>query len=136
MLQGFAADFVGNINVKLGMICKNNGRMGNLPELPGHQCGHDRAVGVQNGNIFSFQTVGNLQRKRHPGRITVKFQSRNAGIANDGIGEAFIVCVLICGRNNNGIFSLLKQICGIIDNSVGNTVNQWGEGVIQKTYGL
>ena len=127
-----AFDGVGNVDIKLGVVGKDQGHMDPVPQGSGQDGGGNGAVAVNEIEALPFQPVHYFRRKRNTGPIAHSFRHIHAGIADHGKGKGAVIRVRVEGRHHRGAAVLLGDDLCIVGNGVGHTVYGRRKGVVNQ----
>ena len=129
LLQGFAFYRPGNVDIKLGVIGKDQGGAALLPQHPGQIGGDNGAVGVEQGGVQGehFLMGGSVQRV--PGAVAHQRGGVEALIAHHREG-VIVFDPGVGGHGHLGGHLPLGQDPGIVDHGVGHPVDLGRERIV------
>ena len=130
LLQQPPPEELGYVHIKLRVVCKHQRRIHHVPDGPGQDRGHHRAMAVEQIYLLLLQLPQGLRGKGIARQIAEQPPGIHAGIAGHREGKAAVVGVRVLRRHHDGPVSQLCQLPGIVDNGIGHAVDQRREGII------
>ena len=130
LLQQPPPEELGYVHIKLRVVCKHQRRIHHVPDGPGQDRGHHRAMAVEQIYLLLLQLPQGLRGKGIARQIAEQPPGIHAGIAGHREGKAAVVGVRMLRRHHDGPIPQLCQLPGIVDNGIGHAVDQRREGII------
>ena len=117
-------------DLPLCVVCKHQRRIHHIPDGPGQDRGHHRAMAVEQVHLLLLQLPQGLRGKGIARQIAEQPPGIHAGIAGHREWKAAVVGVRMLRRHHDGPIPQLCQLLGIVHNSIGHAVDQRREGII------
>ena len=136
LLQQSAPDELSHIHIEFCVICKHQRCVHHLPDGPGQNGGHHRAMAVQQIDLFAFQPPQRFRGKGITRKIPEQPPGIHTGVAYDRERKPAVISLRVLRCHHDGSVSQLCQLLGVVDNGIGHAVDQRRKGIVQKADAL
>ncbi len=134
LLQKLAAHGVGDVDIELRVICKDDGHVYPLAQDARKHGGRDGTVTVDDVKAALLHLPQYLRREGHTRAVADVFGHVHAGIAQHGEGEDGVVRLRVRRRHDGGGAVLCVDEAGVIRHGVGHAVYLGRERVVYEAY--
>ena len=132
LLQELPLDGVGDVNVKLRVIRKDQRHMDPVSQGAREHGGRDRAVAVDEIKVSFHQRLERLARKRESRVIAHQLCEIDARVAHDGEFKLTVVRAGVGRRDDGRFLSILRQNFRIVYNRVRHSIGDGRKGIVDQ----
>ena len=132
LLQELPLDGVGDVNVKLRVIRKDQRHMDPVSQGAREHGGRDRAVAMDEIKVSFHQRLERLARKRQSRMIADQFCKVDARVAHDGEFKLTVVRAGVGRRDDGRFLSILRQNFRIVYNRVRHSIGDGRKGIVDQ----
>ena len=132
LLQELPLDGVGDVNVKLRVIRKDQRHMDPVAQSAREHGGRDRAVAVDEIKVSFHQRLERLARKRESRVIAHQLCEIDARVAHNRERKLAVIRAGVGRRNDGGLLSVFRQDLRVIYNRVRHTIGDGRERIVDQ----
>ena len=132
LLQELSLDGVGDVNVKFRVVRKDQRHMDPVSQGAREHGGRDRAVAVDQVEVFFRQRFERLARKRQSRMIADQFCKVDARVAHDRERKLAVIRAGVGRRNDGGLLSVFRQDLRVIYNRVRHSIGDGRERIVDQ----